>query len=184
MSDNATKDYLEAFSYMAARFKVEANNMLDQYYAQLCEGKELGQHGRDRNTPRYPGEASTADYRIRVINAWEENIGRGGTDDIQRVIDGYGFIFKSHKSGFVGGDSYDSYNIVLRNTAGAQIYDGTFDYDGTKIYDGLPANGFHVEFKRQTGDPVPAEIKQSMYTDLLRIVRASITQIAFIDFEM
>jgi hypothetical protein len=178
---NENQNFVAALSQAAIRFQDEAEKMLRNYFAQVAPEASLESLGRDRLVPRYPQETQLSAYRTRVINAWDENVGRGGYQEIIRVIEGYGFTFAGYWNGFDPGfdpgDPLDSFNLLLP-VISVQKYDGTYQYDGVIKYDAVGPNEILIQIKRLTGNPVPDATKAEITAALKPIVRASIRILA------
>lgn len=182
---NENENYLQALAYAAARFQVETEKALRNYFAQSAPVTSLENLGRDRLITRYPQETDDNAFRTRVVNAWDENVGRGNWPDMVRVVEGYGFTFAGEPDGFVsgftGGDPYEAFNIIINTLGGGSVYDGVSIYNGAILYDSIGPNEVSIEIKRHIGDPLTDALKQEIITDLFNVIRASIRNIYILE---
>lgn len=177
---NETKNLIKALTCAEIRFKIEVEKMLRNYYASTAPVASLNILGRDRLITRYPLETDDEKYRDRVINAYDENVGRGNVWDIIRVIEGHGFSFLGDPEGFYpgfpAGTPNDKFNLLIRGLGGA-VYDATYIYDSTIKYDAVGINSILIEIKGST----TTDEKIALQTQLFKIVRASIKIIKIVD---
>jgi hypothetical protein len=114
-------------------------------------------------------------FRSRVINAYEENLGRGSLEDIQINMFSLGYTFNSTKAGTSGPEG--SYNILVRSL-GTVLFDGTYLYDGSINHDAPGPND--IVFELIQAAAITPEQRAEIRAVLSPIIRASCQITTFI----
>lgn len=133
---------VHANAFALLNFKESVRMVVLNAFANFATGDNLIRLGRDRNLPKLQGE-NEVEYRARILNAWEANIGSGDVYEIIRRITAVGYTFNSFEQGDTsGGDG--SFNLLTRST-GAIYLDGSHVLDGSWKLDSPDINSFTIE---------------------------------------
>ena len=168
ITTDETQNVVRSMAVLLLAFKTQVRNLVLNSFVNYANGIYLERIGRDRNLPRLTGEAE-ADFRARIANAWDRNIGQGDAPSIVAIMESLGYTFNS----FDAGDTTKgagSFNLLVQAT-GAARFDGTYTFDGSILYDTPTPNSFSIELV-QAGAPT-AEQEAVIRNALAPIIRAS-----------
>jgi len=150
------QNIVRSYAVQILRYKYSGvRNTVYNSIANTAEGANLERIGRDRNLPRYQLE-DIDEYRARVVDAYNKNLGLGDVENIIRAMEGLGastlgvqYQFNSHTSGDKGDSTTGLFNLLIESLGGFQ-YDATKKYDGSIKYDTPSDNDIVIEIVQPT----------------------------------